>query len=72
MTNKLRAKAAQQRTEAPASRGIEETFKGEKISRLVADIPVDLHRRAKVRALEKDIKLRELVIEALEAELSRP
>ena len=35
-------------------------------------LPVDLHRRARVRAAELDMDLRTIVIKALEEFLSRP
>jgi hypothetical protein len=37
----------------------------------VRDFPGDLHKRAKMRALEEDTTLRELVIKAVEAYLRK-
>jgi predicted HicB family RNase H-like nuclease len=37
----------------------------------VRDFPEDLHKRAKMRALEEDLTLRELVIKAVEEYLKR-
>jgi len=39
------------------------------MARLNVEVPKDLHRRAKLRAVETDRDLREIVIEALEAAL---
>ena len=44
----------------------------EGLVRLNVDVPKELWRRAKQRALDLDTDLRTVVIEALEAALSRP
>jgi hypothetical protein len=44
----------------------------EGLVRLNVDVPKELWRRAKQRALDLDTDLRTVVIEALEATLSRP
>ncbi len=44
----------------------------EEIVRLTVEIPKELWRRAKQRALDTDRNLRTVVIDALEAALGRP
>jgi predicted HicB family RNase H-like nuclease len=39
-------------------------------SRLTVEVPIELHRRAKIRAVELGTDLRSLVIEALERALA--
>jgi hypothetical protein len=44
----------------------------EDLTRITVDVPKDLWRRAKQRALDTDKDLRTVVIEALEAALAKP
>ena len=58
--------ATKRPSKAPASMPIAET-----LGRLHVDIPADLLKAAKLRAVQDDLSLRDLVIQALSAHLDR-
>lgn len=65
--NKLSAKTREQRNEPAAHKPLQERFVSEERSRLVVDIPKQLHRHFKQLALDQDRDLRLIVIDALTA-----
>ena len=56
-------KPSRDRTEAEARAAAEKLGKGEK--RIVADVPVHIHRQVRVRCLERGVLVRDYILELL-------